>query len=163
LQTIRRLVNVTDVMGLTGPSPVWVTSQLRVFPNTWIVRARLRKIDTEVRQRGYHMQAVLSYSGSMQFVAEAILPTYLEALQRALDNAVQRLPQGAPRRILTRLRRRLTKPDTAPRFESLHRLATLGEAQGWLSTHEAITIRKLAYRCSFYLRRVQGPGPENPS
>ena len=40
----------------------------------------------------------------MQFVAEAILPTYLEALQRALDNAVQRLPQGAPRRILTRLR-----------------------------------------------------------
>lgn len=105
------------------------------------------------------MQVVLSYSGSMQFVAEAILPTYLEALQRALDNAVQRLPQGAPRRILTRLRRRLGKPDTAPRFESLHRLATLGEAQGWLSTHEAITIRKLAYRCSFYLRRIEGPGP----
>ena len=102
------------------------------------------------------MQGVLSYSGAMQFVAEAILPTYLEALQRALDNAVQRLPQGTPRRILTRLRRRLTRADTAPRFESLHRLATLGEAQGWLTTHEAITIRKLAYRCSFYLRRAGG-------
>lgn len=102
---------------------------------------------------------MLGYSGSMQFVAEAILPTYLEALQRALDNAVERLPRGAPRRILTRLRRRLSKPNAAPRFESLHRLATLGEAQGWLTAHEAITIRKLAYRCSFYLRRIEAPGP----
>ena len=114
-----------------------------------------------MRQRGYLVQAVLSYSGSMQFVAEAILPTYLEALQRALDNAVARLPQGAPRRILARLRRRLGKPDTAPRFESLHRLATMGEAQGWLSTDEAITIRKLAYRCAFYLRRSEIARPEN--
>ena len=96
----------------------------------------------------------------MQFVAEAILPTYLEALQRALDNAVERLPRGAPRRILTRLRRRLSKPNAAPRFESLHRLATLGEAQGWLTAHEAITIRKLAYRCSFYLRRASGDSGE---
>lgn len=109
------------------------------------------------------MQAVLSYSGAMQFVAEAILPTYLEALQRALDNAVGRLPQGAPRRILTRLRRRLAKPNTAPRFESLHRLATMGEAQGWLSTDEAITIRKLAYRCAFYLRRSETPAPDTSS
>ena len=37
--------------------------------------------------------------------------------------------------------------------ESLHRLASMGEAQGWLTTEESITIRKLAYRCSFYLRR----------
>ena len=92
----------------------------------------------------------------MQFVAEAIFPTYLEALQRALDNAVERLPGGAPRRVLTRLRRRLGKANTAPRFESLHRLVTIGEAQGWLSIDEAITIRKLAYRCSFYLRRAEG-------
>lgn len=99
------------------------------------------------------MQAVLPYTGAMQFVAEAILPTYLEALQRALDNAVERLPPGGPRRMLTRLRRRLGKPATAPRFESLHRLAAMGEAQGWLSTDEAIVIRKLAYRCAFYLRR----------
>lgn len=123
--------------------------------------SQLRENGTRLRQRGYLVGAVLSYSGSMQFVAEAILPTYLEALQRALDNAVQRLPHGTPRRMLTRLRRRLTKPDTAPRFESLHRLASLGEAQGWLSTHEAITIRKLAYRCSFYLRRIDGANPDS--
>lgn len=104
------------------------------------------------------MAAVLSYSGSMQFVAEAILPAYLEALQRALDSAVERLPMGTPRRILTRLRRRLGNPNSAPRFESLHRLATIGEAQGWLSIGEAITIRKLAYRCSFYLRRAENGG-----
>ena len=102
---------------------------------------------------GYHLDASLPYPGRMQFVAEAILPSYLEALQKALEDAIGRLPPGGPRRILARLRRRLRKPATAPRFESLHRLATMGEAQGWLSTDEAITIRKLAYRCSFYLRR----------
>jgi hypothetical protein len=98
----------------------------------------------------------------MHFVAEAILPSYLEALQKALDDALGRLPPGGPRKILARLRRRLGKPATAPRFESLHRLATMGEAQGWLSTEEAITIRKLAYRCSFYLRRSAESGSGNP-
>lgn len=102
---------------------------------------------------GYHFEASLQYPGHMQFVAEAILPGYLQALERALDDAIERLPPGATRQIIARLRRRLKKPATAPRFDSLHRLATLGEAQGWLSTDEAITIRKLAYRCSFYLRR----------
>ena len=94
----------------------------------------------------------------MRFVAEAILPSYLEALEKALDDAFERLPPGAPKELVARLRRRLGKPETAPRFESLHRLATLGEAQGWLSTGEAITIRKLAYRCSFYLRRSEELG-----
>lgn len=94
----------------------------------------------------------------MKFVAEAILPGYLEALQHALDDALERLPNGNTREILVRLRRRLGRPDTAPRFDSLHRLATLGEAQGWLSAGEAITIRKLAYRCSFYLRRSRESG-----
>ncbi len=98
----------------------------------------------------------------MKFVAEAILPGYLEALQRALDDALERLPMGNTREILARLRRRLGKPDTAPRFDSLHRLATLGEAQGWLTTSEAITIRKLAYRCAFYLRRSRESGAEGP-
>lgn len=98
----------------------------------------------------------------MHFVAEAILPSYLEALQKALDDALGRLPPGGPRKILARLRRRLRKPATAPRFESLHRLAAMGEAQGWLSTEEAITIRKLAYRCSFYLRRSTESGSGNP-
>jgi len=91
----------------------------------------------------------------MQFVAEAVLPLYLEALQRALDEALARLPPGAPRKTVARLRRRLDSPGTAPRFASLHRLVLLGEAQGWLSTQEAITIRKLAYRCSFYMRRAE--------
>jgi hypothetical protein len=102
---------------------------------------------------GYYLEASLPYHGRMQFVAEAILPSYLEALQKAIEDAIGRLPPGSPRRILARLRRRLKKPATAPRFESLHRLATMGEAQGWLTTDEAITISKLAYRCSFYLRR----------
>jgi len=101
------------------------------------------------------------YPGSMQFVAEAILPSYLEALQKALEEAIGRLPPGGPRRILARLRRRLKKPATAPRFESLHRLASIGEAQGWLTTEESITIRKLAYRCSFYLRRSSESKLEN--
>lgn len=115
----------------------------------------LREFVTGLRERGYHLQADLAYTGSMQFVAEAILPTYLEALQRALDSAVARLPKGPPRRILARLRRKLGKPASAPRFEALHRLATMGEAQGWLTIDEAITIRKLAYRCAFYLRRAE--------
>ncbi len=109
---------------------------------------------------GYYPDVTLGYTGHMHFVAEAILPSYLEALQRVLDDAMERLPPGGPRRILARLRRRLRKPATALRFESLHRLVTLGEAQGWLTTDEAITIRKLAYRCSFYLRRA---GKAEPS
>lgn len=98
----------------------------------------------------------------MRFVAEAILPTYLEALEKALEGALERLPPGATRRIIARLRRRLRKPATAPRFDSLHRLATMGEDQGWLSTDEAITIRKLAYRCAFYLRR-SSESSDNPT
>ena len=112
---------------------------------------------------GYHFEASLQYPGHMQFVAEAILPSYLEALERALDEAIARLPSGTTRQIIARLRRRLRKPSTAPRFDSLHRLATLGEAQGWLTTDEAITIRKLAYRCSFYLRRSSGSDSYKPA
>ena len=59
---------------------------------------------------GYHLEASLPYPGRMQFVAEAILPSYLEALQRAIEDAIGRLPPGGPRRILARLRRRLTLP-----------------------------------------------------
>jgi hypothetical protein len=119
----------------------------------------LREFVTRLHETGYRMDASLLYPGSMQFVAEAILPSYLQALQKALEDAIRRLPPGGPRRILARLRRRLGKPATAPRFESLHRLATMGEAQGWLTTEESITIRKLAYRCSFYLRRSAESDP----
>jgi hypothetical protein len=43
---------------------------------------------------------------TMQFVAERILPAYLDALDRALEDAVARLPEGALRATLMRLRRR---------------------------------------------------------
>ena len=122
----------------------------------------LRDFVTRSHETGYHVDASLLYPGSMQFVAEAILPSYLEALQKALEDAIRRLPPGGPRRILARLRRRLGKSATAPRFESLHRLAGLGEAQGWLTTEESIIIRKLAYRCSFYLRRSSESKSDTP-
>ena len=122
----------------------------------------LREFVTRSHETGYHVAASVLYPGSMQFVAEAILPSYLEALQKALEDAIRRLPPGGPRRVLVRLRRRLGKPATAPRFESLHRLASMGEAQGWLTTEESITIRKLAYRCSFYLRRSSASRADNP-
>lgn len=39
------------------------------------------------------------------------------------------------------------------RVRSLHRLAILGEARGWLDAGEAIVLRRLAFRLSFYLKR----------
>ena len=96
----------------------------------------------------------------MRFVAEAILPGYLEALQRAVDDVVARLPSDDTRETLLRLRRRLGHGDSAGRFESLQRLVTIGEAQGWLTDDEAITIRKLAYRCAFYIRRAEAEEPD---
>jgi len=92
----------------------------------------------------------------MRFVAERILPVYLNALERALDDAVARLPEGSLRGALLRLRRRATRDVTWARCESLHRLAIIGEAQGWLATEEAIVIRKLAYRVGFLTRRLAG-------
>lgn len=104
------------------------------------------------------MPALSSYAGDMRFVAQAILPTYLEALEDALDRVVARLPAGRGRRLLLRLRNRLRGAGSGPPYQSLHRLAMIGEAQGWLSPDESITIRKLAYRCAFYLRRAEEDG-----
>lgn len=91
---------------------------------------------------------------TMQFVAERILPAYLDALDRALKDAVARLPEGALRATLMRLRRRSGRQGAWDRFGALHRLAILGEAQGWLRPEEAIVIRKLAYRVAFLTMRA---------
>ena len=94
----------------------------------------------------------------MRFVAERILPAYLDALETALADAVRRLPPGALRRTLQRLRRRLDRADPRPRLADLHRLAILGEAQGWLDPEEAIVLRRLAYRVTVLQERVQLQG-----
>jgi hypothetical protein len=93
----------------------------------------------------------------MRFVARAVLPTYLAALQDALEEVVRRLPTGRTRRLLAGLRQKLGSGagSSLRRMRSLHRLAMMGEAQGWLTADESITIRKLAYRCAFYLRRAE--------
>lgn len=93
----------------------------------------------------------------MRFVAERILPAYLEALDRALEDALARLPTGALRATLLRLRRRGARDGAWERFGALHRLAVLGEAQGWLRADEAIVIRKLAYRVAFLTMRAETP------
>ncbi len=93
---------------------------------------------------------------TMQFVAERILPAYLDALDRALEDAVARLPEGALRATLMRLRRRSGREGAWDRFGALHRLAILGEAQGWLRPGEAIVIRKLAGGMSSH-SSVTGP------
>ena len=90
----------------------------------------------------------------MHFVAERVLPAYLQALEQALDTAVGRLPAGRVRWALLRLRRRLSTDGGRFRFGALHRLATIAEIQGWLEPEEAIIIRKLAYRVAFYARRA---------
>lgn len=94
----------------------------------------------------------------MRFVAERVLPAYLQALEQALDAAVGRLPAGRVRWALLRLRRRLASDGGRLRFGALHRLATIAEVQGWLEPEEAIVIRKLAYRVAFYARRAAETG-----
>ncbi len=42
------------------------------------------------------------------------------------------------------------------KVRSLHRLAILGEARGWLDAGEAIVLRRLAFWLSFYLKRELG-------
>ena len=93
----------------------------------------------------------------MRFVAERILPAYLDALDQALQAALARLPAGSIRTTLLRLRRRGGRDGAWERFGALHRLAILGEAQGWLRAEEAIVIRKLAYRVAFLTMRAEAP------
>ena len=96
----------------------------------------------------------------MFFVAERVLPSYVAALERSLDEAVDHLPAGRLRIALIRLRRRLGRDRAHFRFGALSRLATIAEAHGWLRPEEAIVIEKLAYRVAFYARRAGQEGDE---
>lgn len=100
------------------------------------------------------MATAETYPDGMRFVAESILPGYLQALREALDDLLVRLPRSRPRRLLRRLRGRLRNGRGRYAFGALHRLVMVGEGQGWLSPADAIRIRKLAYRCALYLRKA---------
>lgn len=91
----------------------------------------------------------------MACVAERILPVYVAALERALDESVARLPPGPLRVALVRLRRRLATDTVDLRLGALHRLTILGESQGWLRAEEMIVIRRLAYRVEFLVGRLE--------
>jgi hypothetical protein len=98
----------------------------------------------------------------MRFVLDWVLPHYVANLETSLRAILPRLPARRHRR-LTQL---LAQPLEARRLNALHGFANLAEAEGWLDPAEAITIRKLAYRVSFYLRRAEqdrSPGPPRRS
>lgn len=94
----------------------------------------------------------------MLLVAERAFPTYVAALEQSLDQAVDRLPAGRLRTALIRLRHRLGHDQGHFRFGTLHRLAAIAEAQGWLCPEEAIVIEKLARRVAFYADRTERLG-----
>jgi hypothetical protein len=90
----------------------------------------------------------------MSVIAERVLPAYQSALDRALLDAARQLPPGRWRRALLRLRRRGGSDTARARLVSLERLALLAETRGWISTAEAIVLRKLAYRVAILEERV---------
>lgn len=108
---------------------------------------------------GYDMATAETYTDGMHFVADAILPGYLQALREALDDLLARLPRSSPRprRLLRRVRARFRDGQRSYRFDTLHRLVSVGEGQGWLTPGDAIRIHKLAYRCALYLRKAEEP------
>ena len=98
----------------------------------------------------------------MRFVRDWVLPRYVADLEASLRAILPRLPRRRHRR----LARLLAPPLEVRRLNALHGFANLAEAEGWLDPGEAITIRKLAYRVSFYLRRAEqdrSPGPPSCS
>ncbi|TFG51434.1 MAG: hypothetical protein E4H37_07900 [Gemmatimonadales bacterium] len=87
----------------------------------------------------------------MRFVTDWVLPRHAADLEARLEAVLPKLPiqrRGALQRLLRR-------PLESRRLSALHAFATLAEAEGWLDAAEVITIRKLAYRVSFYLRRAE--------
>jgi hypothetical protein len=93
----------------------------------------------------------------MRFVADRILPSYVAALDRALEDAARHLPHGRWRQVLLRLRHRSRRDSARSRLATLQRLAQIGEAQGWLSVDEAIVLRRLAYRVAVLEERAGAP------
>ena len=90
----------------------------------------------------------------MRFVWDWVLPRYVAELEASLRTILPRLPTRRHRRLV----RLLARPLESRRLNALHGFANLAEAEGWLDPGEAITIRKLAYRVSFYLRRAEQDG-----
>ena len=88
-------------------------------------------------------------------VAERLIPAYTRELQAAVAQAVATLPQGPERAALLRLRRRIGSWRHAERFETLRRLALLGEVEGWLPPEQGMVIRRLAHRVAFCFRRKE--------
>jgi hypothetical protein len=87
----------------------------------------------------------------MRFVRDRVLPCYVADLEASLRAILPKLPARRYRRLV----RFLARPLEPRRLNALHGFANLAEAEGWLDPAEAITIRKLAYRVSFYLRRAE--------
>jgi len=96
----------------------------------------------------------------MRFVTEWVLPRHAADLEACLEAVLPKLPvrRRGP------VQRTLSRPLESCRLNALHAFANLAEAEGWLDAAEAITIRKLAYRVSFYLRRAESHGkPRSPA
>lgn len=87
----------------------------------------------------------------MRFVRDRVVPSYVADLEASLRAILPKLPARRYRRLV----RLLARPLEPRRLNALHGFANLAEAEGWLDPGEAITIRKLAYRVSFYLRRAE--------
>ncbi len=97
---------------------------------------------------------------TMRFVTDWVLPRHTADLEARLEAVLPKLPIQR-RRGLQRL---LRQPLESRGLSALHAFATLAEAEGWLDAAEVITIRKLAYRVSFYLRRAESHGkPRSPN
>lgn len=82
----------------------------------------------------------------MSLVAERILPAYQSALNTALQDAAEKMPEGPWRKAVLQLRRRTGSESARERLASLERLARLAETRGWIGPAEAIVLRKLAFR-----------------
>ena len=94
----------------------------------------------------------------MRFVWDWVLPRYVADLEASLRAVLPRLPARRHRRLV----RLLARPLESHRLNALHGFANLAEAEGWLDPGEANTIRKLAYRVSFYLQRAEQEGSPGP-
>ena len=87
----------------------------------------------------------------MRFVTDWVLPCHVADLEGRLEAMLAKLPV----RRREPLQGMLCRPLESRRLSALHAFANLAEAEGWLDPAEVLTIRKLAYRVSFYLRLTE--------
>ncbi len=91
----------------------------------------------------------------MEFVTRWVLPRQVARLEHELARVLPRVPPPSQQGLAASVR----PPLEPQRLDALHAFADLAEMEGWLDPGEAITIRKLAYRVAFYLRRAQQENP----